>query len=117
MFFLGDRIINDKWAIQRAKYTIEKFYSVVGIVERWNETLEVLEKYIPRFFRGVTQVYHQLGKINSSSLTFPSWGFFLLLVKYNENDRKKRRKYLKIVTKSHANEPHYHIFVYCIEAT
>ena len=36
---------------------VEKYYSVVGILEKWNESLEVMEHYIPRFFTNVTTAY------------------------------------------------------------
>ena len=36
---------------------VERYYSVVGILEKWNESLEVMEHYIPRFFTNVTTAY------------------------------------------------------------
>lgn len=49
-------------ALERAKLAVEKHYAVVGVLEDMNTTLTVLENYIPRFFRGATDVYH--GKPN-----------------------------------------------------
>ena len=54
-------LINDKWAIQRAKFTIEKYYSVVGVLEQWNETLTALEKFVPKFFRSSARLYYDEG--------------------------------------------------------
>ena len=36
---------------------VEKYYSVVGILEKWKESLEVMEHYVPRFFTNVTTAY------------------------------------------------------------
>ena len=41
-----------KWALQRAKFIIEHEYSVVGVLSQMNETIQVLENYLPRFFAG-----------------------------------------------------------------
>jgi len=44
--------------MERAKYAVETQYSVVGVLEDMNTTLAVLEKYIPRFFSGATEIYY-----------------------------------------------------------
>lgn len=51
---------------------VEKDYSVVGVLEDVNATLTVLENYIPRFFRGATDVYYGnlLVLLFSSAVTF-----------------------------------------------
>ncbi|XP_035724495.1 heparan sulfate 2-O-sulfotransferase pipe-like isoform X1 [Vespa mandarinia] len=49
---------NTVGALERAKLAVEKHYAVVGVLEDVNTTLTVLENYIPRFFRGAAQVYH-----------------------------------------------------------
>lgn len=58
------RILNDKWAIQRAKENVDKYFPVVGILEELNSTLAVLEAKIPMFFKGVQHMYYRelLGK-------------------------------------------------------
>lgn len=48
---------NTEGALERAKYAVESQYAVVGVLEDFNTTLTVLEKYIPRFFGGATSVY------------------------------------------------------------
>ncbi|EFX88382.1 hypothetical protein DAPPUDRAFT_234511 [Daphnia pulex] len=50
-----------RWALQRAKFIIEHEYSVVGILDKMNETLQVLERYIPRFFAGSSKIYYSRG--------------------------------------------------------
>ncbi|XP_032789191.1 heparan sulfate 2-O-sulfotransferase 1 [Daphnia magna] len=50
-----------RWALQRAKFIIEHEYSVVGILDKMNETLHVLERYIPRFFSGSAKIYYSRG--------------------------------------------------------
>ncbi|XP_043793679.1 heparan sulfate 2-O-sulfotransferase pipe isoform X2 [Apis laboriosa] len=49
---------NTMGALERAKMAVEKHYAVVGVLEDVNSTLTVLENYIPRFFRGATDVYY-----------------------------------------------------------
>lgn len=44
-------------ALERAKRAVEQHYAVVGILEDLNSTLTVLEHYVPRFFRGASNVY------------------------------------------------------------
>ncbi|CAL4067732.1 unnamed protein product [Meganyctiphanes norvegica] len=60
-FFCGHEenciIFGDYEGMQRAKKVVETEFAVVGILEDWDKTLAVLEHYIPRFFKGVTQVY------------------------------------------------------------
>ncbi|KAK7081015.1 hypothetical protein SK128_007320 [Halocaridina rubra] len=41
----------NKWALQRAKYNIAKYYGVVGILEELPLSLAVMEAYIPVFFK------------------------------------------------------------------
>ncbi|XP_020709058.1 heparan sulfate 2-O-sulfotransferase pipe isoform X2 [Athalia rosae] len=48
---------NTAGALERAKLAVEKHYAVVGVLEDINSTLTVLENYIPKFFRGATDVY------------------------------------------------------------
>ncbi len=38
--------------LRLAKYNIEVKHSVVGITERMEDTLTVMEAYLPRFFKG-----------------------------------------------------------------
>ncbi|XP_069989574.1 heparan sulfate 2-O-sulfotransferase pipe-like isoform X2 [Penaeus vannamei] len=60
-FFCGQqkecRKFNTEAALQMAKENVERYYSVVGVVEDLNVTLAVLEHYVPRFFRGATDLY------------------------------------------------------------
>ncbi|XP_053954283.1 heparan sulfate 2-O-sulfotransferase pipe-like [Anastrepha ludens] len=61
LFFCGHdpscEPFNSKSALQLAIKNVEKEYAVVGSWEDLNVTLKVLEHYIPKFFRGVTQLY------------------------------------------------------------
>ena len=41
----------DVSALQRAKAAVEEQYSVVGVVERRNVSLAVMEAYLPQWFR------------------------------------------------------------------
>lgn len=52
------RPFNTAGALERAKYAVESQYAVVGVLEDLNTTLTVFEKYIPKFFAGVTDIYY-----------------------------------------------------------
>ena len=57
--------------LEIAKNNVEKYYSVVGILEKWTETLKVLEHYIPKYFKDVRKVYKEYMKeriINASKI-------------------------------------------------
>ena len=46
-------------ALQRAKSNVEKYYPVVGVLERMPETLKIMEKLLPNVFIGqISQNYH-----------------------------------------------------------
>lgn len=55
--FLNFRPFNTVGALERAKHAVESQYAVVGVLEDLNTTLSVFEKYIPRFFQGVREIY------------------------------------------------------------
>ena len=53
---------NGEWAMQQAKQHVEQHYAVVGVLEEMDITLQVLENYIPKFFKGATKVYYGKNK-------------------------------------------------------
>lgn len=56
---------NSKWALERAKANAIRWYPVIGILDRMDETLQVLESSFPQFFEGAKLVYENLSKNNS----------------------------------------------------
>ncbi|KAG8231572.1 hypothetical protein J437_LFUL011568 [Ladona fulva] len=48
---------NTESAVQKAKWSVERHYAVVGVLEDLNTTLQVLESYVPRYFAGARQVF------------------------------------------------------------
>ena len=44
-------------ALKLAKSNVEKYYAVVGVLENMEDTLRVLEQYVPDFFDGALKVY------------------------------------------------------------
>lgn len=50
------RIPSDE-SLAEAKRNVEKYYVVVGLTEKLKEYFVVLEKLLPRYFKGVTQAY------------------------------------------------------------
>ncbi|CRK94723.1 CLUMA_CG008223, isoform A [Clunio marinus] len=79
LFFCGHEDectpFNSESALERAKYAVETQYSVVGILEDMDTTLTVFEKYIPQFFAGASEIYHneiqKFNKINKNSFKSP----------------------------------------------
>lgn len=53
---------NNKAALQRAKMTLEMEYSVVGVLERMEESLKVMEAYVPAFLKGIARAYRKESK-------------------------------------------------------
>ena len=39
---------------------MEKYFAVVGVLENMDQSLEVLENYVPRYFRNARKVYKDL---------------------------------------------------------
>ncbi|CAG0915161.1 unnamed protein product [Notodromas monacha] len=74
---------NSKKALGKALENIEKFYPVVGVLEKWNETLTVMEEF-PKtrpFFKGITDIYYSKarkegkeGRINYNDSNKPKQG-------------------------------------------
>lgn len=56
--FVSVSPFNTVGALERAKYAVESQYAVVGVLEDLNTTLSVFEKYIPKFFKGASEVYY-----------------------------------------------------------
>lgn len=50
-------ILDNNWALQKAKDNVEKYFPVVGVLEEFNVTLEIFEHKIPYFFRGIQKLY------------------------------------------------------------
>ncbi|KAI9581444.1 hypothetical protein GQX74_012769 [Glossina fuscipes] len=79
LFFCGHAYectpFNTVGALERAKHAVESQYAVVGVLEDLNTTLAVFEKYIPRFFQGVREIYdtsaEYLTKINKNNFKPP----------------------------------------------
>ncbi|KAK7082791.1 hypothetical protein SK128_005263 [Halocaridina rubra] len=50
------REVGNQYALQQAKYNVEKHYSVVGIMENMNLFFKILQHYLPRFFKDISEV-------------------------------------------------------------
>ena len=58
-------MVNDEWALEQAKQNIERYYEVVGLVEMLAETIAVLEKRLPKFFSGASDVLTRIGEVQT----------------------------------------------------
>ena len=65
-FFCGMHKVCDDFgrpeALELAKSNVDKYYAVVGVVEKMQESLQVLENYVPAFFRYATRFYNGMMK-------------------------------------------------------
>ena len=50
--FCFHRRHNSRWALERAKRTVQRQFVAVGVLENMNTTLAVAETLLPRFFSG-----------------------------------------------------------------
>ncbi|XP_068245565.1 heparan sulfate 2-O-sulfotransferase pipe-like [Palaemon carinicauda] len=66
-YFCGHELqcltLEDGWALQKAKANVEKFYSVVGILEDLHTTFQVLQHVLPDFFTNYQFTFHGIGRI------------------------------------------------------
>ncbi|XP_064486551.1 uronyl 2-sulfotransferase-like [Ornithodoros turicata] len=62
-FFCGQdphcTLIQNTWALQKAKENIDQHYTVVGVLEELNSSLALLEERLPQFFRGARHVFRE----------------------------------------------------------
>ena len=92
----------DKFASQKAlkiaKAHVEKYYAVVGILERWEESLQLFEHYVPAYFRNARKIFNGVYKTNEKN--------------YNRNDIKFHTPaYIKdIVAKNFTQELEFYEF-------
>ena len=65
-FFCGMHKVCDDFgspeALEMAKSNVDRYYAVVGVVEKMQESLQVLENYVPAYFRYATRVYNGMMK-------------------------------------------------------
>ena len=59
LLVLSTRLHNNQWSLNRAKSNVERYYSVVGILEQVNTTLKVFEHKLPYFFKGLQNMYYK----------------------------------------------------------
>ena len=53
-------VFNSITAAQRAKKNIEKYYAVVGVLEEMKKSINVFERYIPKFFNNASKTYEYI---------------------------------------------------------
>ena len=49
---------SEKLAVEHAKHKLLTFYYVVGILEQWDDTLNLFEKMMPNVYKDVQKVWH-----------------------------------------------------------
>lgn len=52
-------VVGSKWALNRAKANIDRWFPVVAVLERMTQSLRVLQHFLPKFFSGAPRVYSQ----------------------------------------------------------
>ena len=53
-----------------AKHNVERYYAVVGVLEKWKETLDVLEAYVPAYYKGAKEIYKKFFKDQPKNKNF-----------------------------------------------
>ena len=49
-------------ALEIAKKNVDQYFAVVGVLEQMQESLQVLENYVPAFFKDARKVYKTMMK-------------------------------------------------------
>ncbi|XP_070572977.1 uronyl 2-sulfotransferase-like [Ptychodera flava] len=49
--------VPSRWAVERAKENVIKYYYFVGLTEEYDDTLKLLQLMLPRFFEGAFEMY------------------------------------------------------------
>lgn len=62
-------VVQNSWALERARQNIERHFTVVGVLEDLDIALTLLEKRVPVFFRGATAIYHKEGLHENRNLS------------------------------------------------
>lgn len=52
-------VFGSRKALEMAKKNVDRYFAVVGVVEQMQESLQVLENYVPAFFKGARLLYAQ----------------------------------------------------------
>ena len=60
-------------ALKIAKNNVEKYFAVVGIIERYEETLKLFEYYVPAFFKNARNVWKTNPKEDENSKNKWKW--------------------------------------------
>lgn len=68
----------DDHALNIAKHNVENYYSVVGVLERWYDSLDVFEHFLPRYFTNAREAYRlymndQPKNSNNIKPKIPQW--------------------------------------------
>lgn len=78
---------------------VEHEYSVVGILDKMNVTLQVLEQYVPRFFTGSSKIFFGKGAEKNQSdiggITFNLCFLLLFFSGYKGYARRHENRYIK----------------------
>lgn len=69
---------NNRWALERAKTNVIRWYPVVGILDYIEESLNALAVEFPYFFKGAIHIYNQLRKYSYKYLFVQFLIIFLL---------------------------------------
>ncbi|KAH8332235.1 hypothetical protein KR074_011245, partial [Drosophila pseudoananassae] len=111
---------NSPTAVQMAKEHVERDYAVVGSWEDTNVTLTVLERYIPRFFRGAKLMYESrfllIQNIPKMALTLCYPLSIVHNNKITNRNKNKRKPYIEpevkeMIRKNFTNE--YDFYYFC----
>ena len=64
-------------ALEIAKTHVEKYFAVVGIMERWQESLKLFENYIPAYFKDARKIYNGRYKRNKDNINKNNFKYYV----------------------------------------
>jgi dermatan/chondrotin sulfate uronyl 2-O-sulfotransferase UST len=56
-------------ALEMAKSNVDKYFAVVGVLEKMQESLQVLENYVPFYFKNARNVFKIMKKSHTNANT------------------------------------------------
>lgn len=85
---------NSQWALDKAKFNVQNFFAVVGILEDLEKTLRLLERKLPQYFSGALELHtSSSGNIEQPSVAVNEFAtkWHLLLSEHIVNKGKNKK--------------------------
>lgn len=105
VFFCGNNpdciSFNSKTALNIAKQNVEQFYSVVGVLEQLDKSIDIIEAYIPKFYKSAKKIFQAQNSSKEKGVTNTN---------KNPNKKKLSDKVRKLMEKHFDQEIEFYEF-------